>query len=30
MGLEGVRVRIELHNDIAAVGVLGQSDAQMK
>ena len=30
MGLGGVRVRIELHNDISAVGVLDQSDSQMK
>lgn len=30
MGLEGVRIRIELHNDIFAVGVLDQSDSRMK
>ena len=30
MGLQGVRVRVELHNDIIAVGVLDQSDSRMK
>ena len=30
MGLQGVRVKVELHNDIVAVGVLDQSDSRMK